>query len=306
LIAYIPHKKIDKVKWDRCVEADPEAPVFFYSWFLDIVCDSWDGLVAGDYEAVFALPVKSKTGIQYIVQPFFTRTLAVCSSNKKLKEVSLFIEKIPGKFRLQEFCIETKQAMPVKSTESKERKYQVVYLDKSFTEIKKSFHNNTLQNLKKAVKNNLLVRSDVTATTIASDFKAIKGSALEKFSEPEYVKLKKLMVSCLSNGKGYARAVYDAEGNRVASAFFMHAHNRIVYLKGSTNETGKKTGAMHLLMSSMLEEFSNSNLVFDFGGSSIPSLARFFHGFGGTDVTYYTLEKNNLPLILRWIKSIKK
>ena len=47
------------------------------------------------------------------------------------------------------------------------------------------------------------------------------------------------MDQCIDHQMGYARAVQDSEGNRIASAFFMHAHKRIIYLKGSTSETGK-------------------------------------------------------------------
>jgi hypothetical protein len=300
LIRYIENKNIDKKKWDHCVNSDPEAAVFFYSWFLDTVCKEWDALVAGDYEAVFPMPYKSKLGIRYIIQPFFTRTLDVCTPDKKWKDVFHFMESIPERFRLHEFCIEA-PAVPEKML-SAEKKYQSLKLHSPFEKLKAEFSNNTIQNLKKAEKNKLAINTVVTARTITDDFKKIKGKELIKFGESEFITLKKLMDQCMQHGMGYTRAVMDTEGNRIASAFFMHAHNRIIYLKGSTSETGKRTGAMHFLMASLIKEYSNSDLIFDFGGSSIPSLSRFFKGFGAADHSYYAVKKNNLPLPLRWLK----
>jgi len=300
LIRYIENKDIDKKKWDHCVTSDPDAAVFFYSWFLDTVCIHWDALVAGDYEAVFPLPYKSKLGIRYIIQPFFTRTLDVCSPDKKWKDALHFIEHIPDRFRLREFCIEAAMVPP--EMLNGEKKYQALDLHAPFEGLKTDFSNNTNQNLKRAEKNKLKIKKELSTDDIANDFKKIKGAALKKFGEEEYKVHKKLMDQCMQHRMGYTRAVEDQGGNRIASAFFMHAHKRIIYLKGSTTETGKRTGAMHFLMASLIEEYSNRELIFDFGGSSIPSLSRFFKGFGAADHVYYAVKKNNLPLPLRWLK----
>jgi len=301
LITYLPHKKLDKAKWNQCVAADPGAPVFFYSWFLDAVCDNWDGLTAGDYEAVFPLPFKSKLGVQYIVQPFFTRTLDACSANKEWKNAKLFLDHIPAKFRLQEFCLE----IPVPANDKKsavEKKYQALLLNRPYDELKKHFSNSTLQNIRKAEKNGTTITHDVSPKDITDDFRKLKGKDIVKFGTKDFQRLRQLMETCLEHGSGHARAAYSPDGERLASAFFMHAHNRIIYLKGSTDDRGKKTGAMHYIMSRMMIEFSNSPVIFDFGGSSVPSLAVFFKSFGATDHIYYTFNKNNLPLALRWLK----
>lgn len=305
MITYYKHKDIDKIKWDRCVNADPHAAVFFYSWFLDVAAPQWDGLVGDNYEAVFPLPTKTKFGIPYLFQPFFTRSLAICARDEKWKGLKEFLYHIPDRFRLQEFCIEPTDPNKVEIANLSEKKYQSLKLEVPFEILHKSFSANIIQNLKKAVKNNLLINPDVSALEIVSDFKKHKGKDLTKFSPQEYTLLKDLMDACLIHQAGYTRSVQNASGERLASAFFMYSHNRIIYLKGSTSETGKKTGAMHYLMSSMIQEFSEQNLIFDFGGSSVPSLARFFKGFGGVDHTYYLYTRNTLPKPIKWFKKDK-
>ena len=301
-ISYITHEGLDRKRWDRCVENDPHAAVFFYSWFLDIVCPGWDALKAGDYDAVFPLPHKSRFGISYIFQPFFTRTLDACSPRRELRDPLPFLSHIPAKFRLQEFCIEFEPNTPGILPASSEKKYQALFLDKNYTTIRKKYSSNTNNNIKKGEKAFLVCHDQVSAGQIASDFQKHKGKVLHQFSSAEYGQLQRIMEACLQHGNGHARAVSSPDGKRLASAFFMEAHNHIIYLKGSVSEEGKKCGAMHFLMNDMIRSRSEQPVLFDFGGSSIPSLSRFFKGFGATDHVYHAIRKNNLPLILRWLK----
>lgn len=266
---------------------------------MDEVCDQWDGLVYGNYEAVMPLPFKKKLGINYIVQPFFTRTLDICSKKMSLKNMSEFLFHIPHKFRLQEFCVE--EPFPGEK-KTGDKKYQSIQLHDTFEILQKNFHNNTNQNIRKARKQNLVFSEVISTDIIADNFKLLKGKALDKFGKTEYHKLKKIMDICLAHKSGHTFSVQTIDGEILASAFFMHAHNRIIYLKGSTTDSGKKCGAMHFLMAGVIEKFSNQAIILDFGGSSVASLSRFFQGFGGIDHHYFSYKKNRLPLPLRWIK----
>ncbi len=301
-ISYITHDELDRKSWDRCVHNDPRAAVFFYSWFLDIVSPGWDALKAGDYEGVFPLPHKSRLGIPYIFQPFFTRTLDACSARQELRDPRPFLSQIPGKFRLQEFCIEFEQQTPGIPPGPSEKKYQAMLLDKDYTSIQKKYSSNTNKNIKKAEKAALVCHDQVSAGQIAADFQKRKGKALHKFSNTEYRQLQRIMEACLRHGNGHTRAVSSPDGKQLASAFFMEAHHHIIYLKGSVSEEGKNCGAMHFLMNDMIRSHCEQPVLFDFGGSSLPSLSRFFKGFGAADHVYYAFRKNNLPLFLRWLK----
>ncbi|MBK6963997.1 MAG: hypothetical protein IPH20_08605 [Bacteroidales bacterium] len=55
-IRLIRHTELDKTAWDNCIDKAVNGNIYGFSWYLDIVCDEWDALVAGDYETVFLLP----------------------------------------------------------------------------------------------------------------------------------------------------------------------------------------------------------------------------------------------------------
>ena len=52
-IYYIKNININREKWDDCVSNSVNSRVYGLSWYLDIVCKNWDGIVIDDYEIVF-------------------------------------------------------------------------------------------------------------------------------------------------------------------------------------------------------------------------------------------------------------
>ena len=100
MIRYLKNSEIDTGKWDETVLGSVNTSIYAYSWYLDIVCDSWDALVEDDYVGVMPLPWKQKVGIKYLYQPPFTQQLGLFSpaliSEQKTKD---YIDAIPPAFR---------------------------------------------------------------------------------------------------------------------------------------------------------------------------------------------------------------
>ena len=73
-ISILAADDIDREQWDACVQRDARALIYTQSWYLDLMAERWYGLVAGDYQAVMPLPVKSIAGVRIIyTPPFFQR-----------------------------------------------------------------------------------------------------------------------------------------------------------------------------------------------------------------------------------------
>src|SRR4030042_6270076 len=82
MIRHFIHTEINREKWDTCIENSCFETIYPYSWYLDLVSPAWEGLVMGDYEAVFPITWKKKYGILYIVQPVLSQQLGVFSPAK--------------------------------------------------------------------------------------------------------------------------------------------------------------------------------------------------------------------------------
>src|SRR5438067_2243203 len=76
-IRYVRHKDIDRKSWDRRVEASTNGLIYARSTYLDALCRHWDAVIAGDYEAVMALPWRRKFYLRYLYAPAFIQQLGI-------------------------------------------------------------------------------------------------------------------------------------------------------------------------------------------------------------------------------------
>ena len=81
-IIFKQHKKIERAKWDRCINKAYNGIIYAYSWYLDIVCPDWDGLIVGDYDIVMPL-TKFKKSELIIYHNRFILSSLVCFQQKK-------------------------------------------------------------------------------------------------------------------------------------------------------------------------------------------------------------------------------
>ena len=101
MIKLLKHNKIDKTRWDDCINKSFNGNVYALSWYLDIGHPGWDALVENDYERVMPLTISRKFGISYMFQPFFVQQLGVSSKSQLSQDdIDRFINAIPQQYRL--------------------------------------------------------------------------------------------------------------------------------------------------------------------------------------------------------------
>ena len=96
------------------------------------------------------------------------------------------------------------------------------------------------------------------------------------------------------------------KGDKVYGPYFYETvrdedgKTRVIYLMSVSSSQGKEQRAMFRIVDELIRDYSGSNFSLDFEGSNIPSIARFFGGFGGRPEVYQSLSFNRLsvPLIL--------
>jgi hypothetical protein len=304
MIGFKKHKDIDKEKWDACITASANDSIFVLSWYLDIVCQDWSALVLNDYEAVFPLAPRSKYKISYLYQPYFTRYFGVFGKQASGSEND-FLKSIPDQFRFIEFCLHENSIFSDESYKVRERKYQLLELNAEYEKLYENYSDNSKRNIKKALKKEFNIRKGISPFEIVNLFKNTKGGELEIFKAKDYQTLINLMEACMKMNCAESIAVYNKEEQLTAAAFFMKHGSRYVFLKSGVTEPGKAHGAMHLLMDSFIKEHAGQNKILDFGGSSVETVARFYRNFGAKDCLYLQVNKNKLPGLVNWMKSLK-
>lgn len=306
MIQYTEHSHIDFKKWDSCISKSTNSSVFVTSWYLNAACPNWSALILNDYEAVFPLAGNSKLGLPYLYQPLFTRYLGVYTCGEiSEKLVNDFFEAIPPSFKYIEFSLHENNPFNKADFEKKERLFQILELSRSYENLQNEFKGDAKRNIKKAEKNQLTVTNEVSPQQVVDLFKNNKGKELKGLNNADYELLTNLMTAALDHNSGFLVGVKNQENMLVAAGFFITHNNRILFLKGSANAEGKSTGAMYLVLNHVFKTYSNSYKLFDFGGSSVETVASFNHNFGAKDCVYLQVKRNRLPFIIKLISGKK-
>lgn len=305
-IRYISHHDIDKEKWNSCIEASSNGIVFAYSWFLDATSDKWDAIVMDDYEAVFPITKKTKFGISYFFNPIFALQLGIFSKKILNDElVQQFFDQIPKKLRLIDISLNfgnlINESIIKQGFEIFDRKSQFIDLKESYEDISKSYSTNLKRNLSKAKKNKLKLVSSDNVENVIDIFKENRGKSLSEITIEQYDNLRSIINELIDKKKALIFECW-LNDDVIASACFSITNNRIIYIKGGSTPKGRELCAMHLLMDNIIQSNSSSDLIFDFGGSSIDQVARFNYSFGARDYNYKRLYRNNLPFFVKMLK----
>ena len=288
MIHYLEHKDIDFKKWDACIANSFNRLIYGFSWYLNVVCDDWDALVYNDYEAVFPLPKRKKWCIEYVYQPFFCQQLGVFSQ----KEVAIepFLNCIPKQIKYLELNVGSTNSFIVKENSNYE--LTIVNTPEIY------FSKNTKRNIFKAKASNLSLVTNISPEQHISMFNTnLSKLGISQKDLDVYVRLCYVLIS---NDKGKIYAVFDEFNNLVASSLIAIDAQRIYYLNGATNAEGKKLGASHWMVFEIMKHYTGK--IFDFEGSNIEGVARFYAGFGAKKTTYPTIKINRLPFYLKWVK----
>jgi len=303
-ISYIANKEIDKVKWDNCIANSHNGIIYTYSWYLDIVSPNWDALINNDYSIVFPLTCKKKYGIQYLYQPIFSQQLGIFSKEPLTEEIfNQFLKSIPDKFKFIEINLNIHNYIKSLEYENIDRVTYQLNLHQTYENIRNDYSENTVRNIKKTEKNNIIIKCNNRNIDQLVDFFINTTLKYDKnITKKDYNILNQLVLKIIEKNIGQFYSAFTNDNILCACIFFVNSNNKSIYLFSSADEYAKKHGIMHKLIDTYIKSNSNKNIILDFEGSNILSLARFYASFGAKKYLYLHIKKNNLSKLISWIK----
>ncbi len=298
-IKFIKNKNIDIQKWDSCVEQAANRKIYAFSWYLDIVAESWNALIFGDYEFVMPIPSNKKFGIPYIIQPPYCQQLGIFpKAPQEIQEE--FMQQFTKSFKyIQYFLNAAHDPLPNSPFTLLDRINLVLPLIQDYESIVNEFTKHTKRNLKAAK----TAKVEVVKGLRTDEFMKIKKENLKtKASDKALHKLYLLINNTVASGRGTIYGAYSDVNNLCSAAFILFDGNRVYYLNAFSTNEGRENRAMYAIVDSIIKEFAGSGRILDFEGSMVEGVARFYKGFGALQEKYFYLKWNKLPII----KSIMK
>ena len=297
-IRHLTHSEINKEMWDACVINSANGLIYAQSWYLDAMSPNWDALVHKDYIAVMPLTISRKFGVSYLSQPAFSQQLGIIGRLGFEEEVTQrFLDIVFSKFPLVEINLNFKNEYAPGAKKCN----LILNLGQSFEMIQSSFRRDLIT---KANNANLRIEDSVDYEEVINSFRELYSEKIPHLKEKHFANFLKVCNHLSKTANLFVRKVLNQEGRLIANALFFKDEKRIYYMMSATYSEGRKFNANALILHEVIKEFSGSNYVFDFEGSSIPSINSFFKKFNPVEQYYPVVRINNLSPFVKKIKSI--
>lgn len=296
-------------------------PIFSKDWWLDAVCekDNWDvNLVERDGRIVASMPIfeKSLFCFKGIGMPNLTQTLgpyikfplgqkyetALSFQKEMLQDL---IEALPKTdFFIQSFNYQITNWLPFywAGFEQKTRYTYVLEDLKDLDCVWKNFNNKLRTDIRKAEKILTIDNSDNLEAFYEINRKAFSRQNLSIPYSLEF--LRKIDGACSKNSCRRIFFAVDSKENIHGGVYIVWDHNSAYYLMGGYTPELKNSNATSLLLWEAIKFSSTVVNRFDFEGSMIRPIERFFRSFGAVQKPYFHIYKYNSRL-LSLLKAIK-
>jgi len=289
-LKHLRNKSIDFKRWDNCIAQSKNHLTYAFSWYLDVVSPDWEALVSKDYEYVMPLPLKSRYGFPYLVQPVLTQQLGIFSKhdiNEKIVEE--FMKEIPY------FSYELNLNENNFYANADIYPNFILDLNKPYKEIYEAYSKNSRRNIEKARRLNLKIQQNISE----EEFLSFYFSVHKHYLSPQQPVLQKLIEKGILENSLTLYGILSANDNLIAELCLLKTNNRLTYLLPVSNAEGKNSSAMFFLIDYLIQENAEINAILDFEGSKIEGIARLYRGFGAKYHPYYILKRFRPSFLIR-------
>ena len=290
-------------------------PLFSQDWWLDTVCgNDWDVLLYeknGRLLAAMPLYVPCK---RLVTMPHYTQTMGVwfapeANDTKYSSRLAhrqeickYFIEQLnPYRSFLQNFSHEFTDWLPfywAGFTQTTRYTYILfgIYDSDSIWE---DMSGQTRRNINRAKELGIKVSH---GDFPIEDFFKIQALTFERqhiVNKQSNAVLKRLITTACEQEQGDIFGGFDEQGRLHAVAFIVWQDSCAYYIAGGGDPSLRHSGAHSLVMWEAIQYVAQFTNRFDFEGSMIPGVERFFREFGAVQVPYFTITQGKPGLLDR-------
>ncbi len=313
---------INKQKYKEFVHKE-NLPIFMQPYWLDSVCEygmEWDVILyekGGEIWGSFVYCIKKKYGFTLITMPKLTQFLGPYikypKGQKYYKKLSwekeiinYFIDNLP-KFDYfnMNFHYSITNWLPFywRGFKQTTRYTYIIENNLNVEELSKSFETDVKRRRRKAEKLGVEV---FEGNDIELFYKLNKMTfERQRLKIPySFEFVKKLYENCtINNACKMLFAKYS--GETIAANFLVYDDKSVYYLMGGIDPEKRDLGGMDVVMFESIKFALETNRDFDFEGSMIESIEKYFRSFGGIQKPYFQIKKVN-SMILRLKNCLKE
>lgn len=312
-----------KQKYRTLCKQEPSIPIFSQAWWLDSVAgDNWDVVIiekGGIIQASLPYVLRKRFGLTVISQPALTQSLGPWlrpSSAKYAKQLSqekdllqaLFAQLPPYAYYNQNWHCSRKNWLPL-YWQGYEQTTRYTYRIETLQDMNAVWADtqaNIRTDIRKAEKQ-VVIRSDLPLERFIELNK--KVFERQRMALPYTEALLRSIDSAA--GTQNARQIFIAEDEQSrlhAGVYIIWDKDCAYYLMGGGDPDLRSSGATSLCMWHAIQFAATKVKTFDFEGSMLEPVERFFRAFGAKQTPYFSITKNNSRLLktYRFLQDLRK
>jgi hypothetical protein len=291
--------------WDTLVSASPQGSPFCYSWWLNAI--SPEIRVLGYFEkgrlvAGIPLYVQRRFGTTLCIMPKLTQTWGVVLEVPSGKQVNVInremqvlrplaaeLKKLPSFF--QAFHPSLQNWLPFRWNGFRQTS-RVTYVLEGLDDIPsvwKGLSHSIRGQILKATRLGLKVVPCSPQEVYAAQANSYERQGRSCPYDQEY--LESLYAAAHEHGAGACFAAKDLEGRIHAANMVVWDQKRAYFLAGGADPHLRASGASSLIVWELIQFSAERARVFDFEGSSVEAIAKFFRAIGAQQVLYSWITK---------------
>lgn len=299
-LSLLASNQIDKSKWDKCIAQSSSSAIYACSLYLDAMADNWQGLIVNDYEAVMPLPWRRKMGIRYLYTPAFVQQSGFFGTCKTAI-IHTIISRIQEFACYGDYMLSKENGLP-SLPNLKHCTNLTLDLSVGYDSIYHNYTKALIRNLKKTATESFIYGADENVEKNIRLYQSKYAERTPHVKEKDYQHFIQLCLLLTKREQCLIRNVTNNRGTILAVGLLLKDAHRLYNVINVTTDEGRKKGANHYLMDHIIHEFAGNQLYFDFEGSDLPGVKRFYETFGAVNQPYYHWHFNNLPPLARLLK----
>lgn len=309
MICLLTRSQLDAAAYDRCVAGSPDRIIYAFSWYLDAVSPDWQVLVLNEYEAVMPLPVRTRYGINGVVQPLFCHQLGVFSANEPTPpdRLKAFLTEAGRHFRYissYQFHAANTAMLP-RQPEFTGRTNHVLDLREPYETLRSRYSRGRRHHLKRPPQPPEWTLTDTTDIGPLFDlFLQYNTRGIGRVDPTAGPVLHRLTSALLERRCARIR-VAQRNGRIEAGSLLVIDQRRIIHLFCAASPDGRRSNARMFILDELVREFAGQHRLLDFESPEAEPLARFNQEFGAVAEPYARWTRNQLPAAIQWLHRLK-
>ncbi|MFO7863909.1 MAG: GNAT family N-acetyltransferase [Salinivirgaceae bacterium] len=289
-------------------------------WWLNAVCyDNWDVTLAKKGQQIHAaMPYCLSHNGRYSMQPKLTQFLgpyikypedqkyATRLSFEK-KTMEQLIQGLPNlAFFKQNFSPTIVNWLPFYWTGfNQTTRYTYI--------ISKLFDSDTVwSEMAGSIRRNIQKAKKMVTVSLSNDIETFYALNKKTFSRQAkkipytFALVKAIDTACVENRARKIYMAHDSNGQLHAAIYMVYDSTTAYYLMGGSDPELRSGGTMALLMWNAIQDALQMSLDFNFEGSMIEPIERYFRSFGSVQQQYFTIEKDQRSFPIKFLSCVNK